>query len=281
MRPLFSGLSNVVDKLAHQFPIIGRRALDFQVFQCFREKAYDKILYLDSDILCRGNILALFESEEDLLVAPDLYYYRDYQRCKNNFALVREEDRDQYEHFDRSFNSGVILIGNKFLKDQVFNDLVCQIPFQAPKMELVGHTDQMILNYYFEGKVSYLDPSYNYLIKAKEVLKQRERLSVSEAKFIHFLQGPKPWDWEGIKKSVEKRQFDPEGYAYWYSACIAYCIKAYLKTFQTYYLHWLCTSLYLGIFCRLFQLKAFLANKLTSIKVPKSYMPAHPMEKAH
>ncbi len=108
--------------------------------EAFNIKGYDKVLYLDADILVLDSLRKLFDVDADI-------------------AMTKEPIRNCY-------NAGVMLIGKKYLNDEVYNTIMSM---QCRK-DSFG-TDQAIYNDYFEGKITTLDNKWNTF--------------VNETKYIH------------------------------------------------------------------------------------------------
>lgn len=94
---------------------------------------YDKVIFLDVDLLCLRPIDELLSIEADV-------------------AMAREIRRP-------CFNSGVFIVGKKYLNEETYDDLI--------NMELIEGRfgkDQQLYNRYFEGKITHLDRRFNTLI---------------------------------------------------------------------------------------------------------------------
>lgn len=123
---------------------------------------YDRILYLDSDIIVQADVKELFEA--DLKGAPigvvkdfltsfgtlRAWLFLDY--CSKTLKLKNPKNY---------FNSGVLLLDTAQLRksdfsQNLYSEFNCRIQFKFP--------DQDILNRIFEDKVCYLDQTWNYII---------------------------------------------------------------------------------------------------------------------
>ncbi len=143
---------------------------------------YDRILYLDSDIIVQADVKELFEA--DLKGAPigavkdchatespiTAYTFQDYFRKK-----LKLKNPKNY------FNSGVLLLDTDQLRktdfsQKLYQQLNCGIPFTFP--------DQDILNRIFEDEVCYFDENWNFMIPPDR--------NASKAKIVH-LGGLHPW----------------------------------------------------------------------------------------
>tara|TARA_B100001173_G_scaffold126834_1_gene110136 strand:+ start:294 stop:1067 length:774 start_codon:yes stop_codon:yes gene_type:complete len=106
---------------------------DYTKYEIFSLSDVDKIIFLDSDTLILGNIDYLIDQQSDISGVRDLYI-------------------DQ-------FNTGVLVIGKKYLNVNITNDLI-----ELTKVYgITEHLDQDIINYYFKGVFNEMPLSYNFL----------------------------------------------------------------------------------------------------------------------
>lgn len=105
---------------------------------------YDKIIFIDSDILCLNNILNVFDSKFELSVCGG-----------------RQNDNKVGNNIH--FNAGVLFINNMKNKDKYYKDLL-NIVKNKPKTGI--NTDQWCLNYYFNNIIKLerkmIPQIYNY-----------------------------------------------------------------------------------------------------------------------
>jgi len=104
---------------------------------------YDRVCFIDADIVCLGDVSRLLEVSAPLIACRSGNEYRDKQKRKNMFV------------WDGGFNSGVFVIGQEHLNTETYEAL-----FRVPYKDF---GDQEILNNYFRGKPVYIFPhEYNY-----------------------------------------------------------------------------------------------------------------------
>ena len=168
----------------------------FFIPQLFRD--YNKILYLDCDLIINCDIAELYnmDLEGNSLGAAT--------------GLARQHEDDQYKEYientlkiqkEKYFNSGVLIFDIEKLKDKNFFDLCINTLKQLKEPVF---PDQDVLNIVFEDNVKYLDCSYNfgwnlihYYKDSKERLSDKYKASFINAcnnpKIIHYAGGNKPW----------------------------------------------------------------------------------------
>lgn len=146
---------------------------------------YDKVIYLDSDVVVPGDIAKLFDVD---LGGNLIGACRD-ASIVDIPELVAYTDRGVGVGIERYINSGVLLMNAKALReaklDQRFLDLLSQYAFEniAP--------DQDYLNVMCAGKIRYLDPCWD----AMPVIGKPE---MERPSIVHYNLFAKPWCYDGI-----------------------------------------------------------------------------------
>lgn len=177
-------LKMAVAELARQLPRYGNKLHRFWSLEAFNLTQYQKVLFLDSDILVRGEICQLFDSDSAFAACPDRSANDNRGRDKISFQKTEKGP----EAFDKVFNSGVFLVNNQAISPDVYQNLVGLLHADVLAPVTTGHTDQFLLNKYFHGKTYWLKPGYNFLLK--DIVASK----VSASAFIwHYLRHPKPW----------------------------------------------------------------------------------------
>jgi len=147
---------------------------------------YDKVLYLDSDIIVLGDISELYNTDMGtnlVAAAPDdiiqtTKVFQDYAELVVGVA--------KYQHY---FNAGVLLMNldelRKFKFQEKFLYLLSTVKFSVAQ-------DQDYLNRLCKGRVTLLDKNWNRMPVGGDV-ENREDL-----KLIHYNLAFKPWHFENI-----------------------------------------------------------------------------------
>lgn len=131
---------------------------------CFKPCGYDKLVYIDSDILVRADIDVLFE--------------------QNGLAAVN--DSDFFPCYGREgINSGVMIIEPT---EAMYEEIVARVPMTAENLNVFG--DQDVINNYLSTcgtEYSMLSRLYNTCFYSCE--------DVENPKAVHFILASKPWEW--------------------------------------------------------------------------------------
>jgi len=146
----------------------------FEVFEDI--KYFDKILYLDSDMLVLNDISEIFKLNHDIVVTPDAgeYIKREYS----------------------TFNGGFLLLSHSISDKEYKKKLIDH----AETMKDMVLADQTIMNSFFPGGIPMLGIEYNCLKRCFPDNKFNQ--FNSNIKIIHYV-GSKPWD--SSKSDFESR----------------------------------------------------------------------------
>ena len=156
-----------------------------------------KIIYLDADIICKGDILPLWQTD---LQGKVLGAVRDWGEAKSCDRIGLKNGR--------YFNSGVLLLDLKQWRQQKLTTKLFQW------LEQVGNTkilwgDQDALNGVLDGEFTELPKKYNCIVINNTVLK-----AAAEDVIVHYIDYVKPWHsyyvdsnakelyWQYVKKSL-------------------------------------------------------------------------------
>lgn len=179
----------------------------FFSFEAFRLAPYARVVYLDSDMYCAGDISQLFLGPDPLLACPDGFTYSDRIRARLA-ARNGEQTRPTMRYgraFTQSFNAGVISIGGALLGEATYCDLLHMIELETwTRLGRSIFTDQMILNLYFENRFTPIHGKYNYMVFLEQYQKCLEDVSFLDARLVHFAGAIKPWYCYDGKELVQR-----------------------------------------------------------------------------
>lgn len=144
----------------------------FYKLYIFNLTDYDRIIFIDSDILCLGDI-SLFLNQQ-----LDLPFYA----AKDDGFKLKE-----------SINSGVMLVNKPLISNKVFE----QISELAKKQQVKkNYGDQQVINEYiklYKVKTGILDTKYNALKRLYIHQKNTWNKIKDDIRLLHFV-GDKPWN---------------------------------------------------------------------------------------
>jgi lipopolysaccharide biosynthesis glycosyltransferase len=125
---------------------------------------WDRLVFIDSDVIILGDIKVLFE-------------------CNEPFSAVKGYDSNN-DIMRREFNSGVFTINKSVINEVVYKQLI--------NLAEIGHKmpDQRTLNIYFKKRINFLDKIYN--VEKRMLYTKNFKDKLMNARILHFV-GEKPW----------------------------------------------------------------------------------------
>ncbi|MBL4660133.1 MAG: hypothetical protein JKY19_07240 [Alcanivoracaceae bacterium] len=179
------------------------RLLSLEVFLL---SGYHKVVFLDSDGLCTGNLLEMFEHPSQLAAANDGFGYEDLidpMLEKLGKKTISTKDRYGKKILENTFNSGSMAIAAELLSEKTYLAVTELLgDFQIwNDFGVKGFTDQMLLNIHFSQQTTRLDGRYNFMPYMESYIKCVDGISLIDAKFVHFAGRIKPWfkfDWQQL-----------------------------------------------------------------------------------
>lgn len=182
----------------------------FWSLDAFCLSQYHSVLFLDSDMLCQGDISELTNGPAAFGASPDMASYEGFVRDRNSFAKTRPST-DNTSTFQKVFNAGMFCFKPGALSENVYHELLALLNAETFDKVTSGHTDQYLLNLYFEEKVQWLDAGFNYLIRHNHLHKVDQK----DAVLWHFIRNPKPWKLKKLARLKLTGALDLNGLKEW------------------------------------------------------------------
>lgn len=169
---------------------------------------YDKILYLDSDILIKEDVAHLFHTNVEgyLLAAVQDLVAKAFLNMKKKTPyaadfIYRAKKRMKLQEPEQYFNTGVMLLNCK----EIRQSFVWQDMLNYWKSVEFKSDDQDMFNSLFQGRVKFLDISWNVFARQNEDFSliyeeapkenYQEYLAARKSpKIVHFISEIKPWN---------------------------------------------------------------------------------------
>ncbi|CCX04543.1 Similar to Glycogenin-2; acc. no. O15488 [Pyronema omphalodes CBS 100304] len=157
---------------------------------------YEKILFIDADVVCKGSLAELWEMPGDFAAAPDVWWN----------ILV-----------DNRFNSGVIVFRPSM---ETFHDMIPKM--SDPHYHSPNDADQAFLNAYYRFRYFGLPYKYNYNLVMYQYHREVWDQLWDEAVLVHFtMRKPKPNPAEHCHKGCN--EWEPlEWYGQYFREMLAY-----------------------------------------------------------
>lgn len=164
--------------------------------------AYDKAVYLDSDILLTNDVSNLFF--EDI----GNYWLSGVTNLLNNDMKKYTKWKMNLE-FPEYFNSGILVFNVRNWNDNKLVKKALDLVEQNPKLVC---PDQDVLNMVCKGRVKYLDMKWNYawqhIVLDSEISSEQraliEKYKFEDVSIIHYTSGVKPWKLRNWKNPYGK-----------------------------------------------------------------------------
>ena len=155
---------------------------------------YEKILYLDADIIVMDSLSKLWEfplGDSSIAAAIDTISILKGMAILEHFKALQLPEQHVY------FNAGVLLLNLKVLREIQLFEIVKE--WTHKHSNLMGNSDQDVLNAILAGSVSYFDLRWNLQAPLIAPIKlgwkcSKEHINaVSNPAIIHYITSRKPW----------------------------------------------------------------------------------------
>jgi lipopolysaccharide biosynthesis glycosyltransferase len=170
------------------------KAARFHSLEAFRLREFERVLYLDADIVCTGDARPLFDMEGALLCSHDQAHFWGHARDRVTYATEADARPAPDTTYPSTFNTGVMRLAPALLDESTFADLLARIRTRDWGAIRTGHSVSVVLNDHFSGAWTPVSERFNFLISNGMLHYRRPRVPVTEAVFLHFIGRPKPWE---------------------------------------------------------------------------------------
>lgn len=156
-------------------------------------KNYDKVLYLDSDILILRDFSKLLKS--------DIEKY--YAAVVQDISAFLRGDAQKIGLDENYFNSGMMLLNTKKMRQDNTKEKLIETRLNSSSKKFM---DQDTFNIVFKDCVKFVNPEYNYLVTNSKLtpstVKHFFKVKKINPAILH-LTYLKPWKYEGVPYSKE------------------------------------------------------------------------------
>ena len=158
---------------------------------------YDKVIYLDTDIVVNGDISELYDIDLNDNYIGGVFNILYYTQKKNLPAMLKIPDIESY------INAGVMLMNLKKMRE---DNVVKKLEHYIGQFE--GSVDQHIFNKVCYGKILNIPPKYNmtmsyqdlYQLPESEAFYRKKELreAIDDPMIIHYTGERKPWTYANL-----------------------------------------------------------------------------------
>jgi len=204
-----------IDILVNEAPKFEKVSSRFFSLEIFSLHNYDKILFLDSDMIIVKSIEEIFSLHDSFYASAQLCYYKG--KGRNGFTFHTELKKDDQTYFiENPVNTGFMLIDGNILNGLHYSGLCEMLNPTLWSFISLNYTDELVINRYFRDKITLLDIRYNYRARAARIFKEQENISIEDAKIIHFYSRFKPWNFAEVIASSANNLNWIKAYELWY-----------------------------------------------------------------
>ncbi len=203
--------------LANRSDLTNRKAR-FYSLEVLRLTGYKKVLFCDSDLLFRQSIQPVFTMSGALICCGDGNYYHGEGRDSHTFLPLSKQSIIKGEVLHNTFNAGLMLFDRQLLNADAYTELLALLTKETWQNIEASHTDQVVLNLYFNGVQTLLSGSYNYLITFQNEIFSHEGVSLKDAMVLHFNGPNKPWRTRQLLLSSTTNANLLQALKYWYES---------------------------------------------------------------
>jgi len=206
-------LNQQLEQLCAEMPNFSKLINRFLSIEVFRLKQYDKVLFLDSDMLVVKDVAELFRLPDSIYAS--LEWFSGKGRRMSDFEIANSAD-DHGEFIKQPINSGFLMLSKGLFVEGLYEDLVNFIQPDHWKNTTIRLTDQLIINKFFNNKITIIDARYNYRPKNAEGIYRKEKIRLEDAKIVHFLLKAKPWNLNEVFKTASQKLEMLKAFELWY-----------------------------------------------------------------
>ncbi|MDF7671504.1 glycosyltransferase [Orbaceae bacterium ESL0721] len=141
----------------------------------------DKVLYIDSDIICAGSLEALFNENLNHHIAAAVV-----DSIEDMHTYAKEKLKFNQNVY---FNSGLLLIN---IPEWERNNLTSKCIEMVNNGSIYKFADQDVLNLLLKDKIKLINKKYNYEIILSVNGKEEKTIKPDDV-FIHYVSSNKPW----------------------------------------------------------------------------------------
>ena len=194
----------------------------FHSLEIFRLTGYDKLLFLDSDMVVVKSVEELFSLPGLFYASAELCWYKGKGRNAATFISEYQSTENQADFLAKPVNTGFMLLDGKILASRHFDGLINLITPGLWQNSSLTYTDELVINHYFKNSISLLDTRYNYRARAARIIREKEQISPDDASIIHFYSKFKPWDFDEVLASSTNNMSWLKAYEIWYDWYFAF-----------------------------------------------------------
>lgn len=208
---LLQKLENLKNKVPQFKNIISQ----FYSLEVFNLNGYQKVLFLDSDLIIVKSLQNLFSSDMLLAACPESCWYSGKGRNAIDYEAVFVEEASG-DFIETPANSGFLFINEAMIDQENYEGLVNLVDPELWSNKKTFHADQLVMNLWFRNQFSIIDARYNFRPKSTNQIAEKEKITINDAFIIHFIRQHKPWNFDEMMLASENDLNLLKAYELWY-----------------------------------------------------------------
>jgi hypothetical protein len=166
----------------------------FDKLEFFRIGGYDRLVFLDGDILVNGSLRELFETGIPLGACPERTHVFGHRRGRRTYRCYRPEDDPDEPLVDPEYNTGVVTADGASLGEGVFGELLALLdPAHWAEILVPGIADQIVFNWRLARQTTPLDHRFNFMPRLESAMGRFHGIGWRDARVHHYADAFKPW----------------------------------------------------------------------------------------
>ncbi|MEM6396009.1 MAG: glycosyltransferase [Bacteroidota bacterium] len=166
----------------------------FYSLELFNLKGYDKLFYVDSDMLILGSFHELFLLPDPMVCVGDGFHYKDKLREGASYNTYKPKFwQSKSKGWDGCFNAGLILFDGSWANEKHYHELCEMVTTEGYSQQAMRLQDQMIQNIYFRDRFKLISARYNYRLGLADGILKKDGIRQEDAHVIHYTARRKPW----------------------------------------------------------------------------------------
>jgi lipopolysaccharide biosynthesis glycosyltransferase len=214
-------LKTKLDNLCRANPKFTNLIAQFYSFETFRFEGYDKVLFLDSDMIVEKSIEEVFNLPDPFYACAESCWYSGFGRLISSYQAVPGATGDD-DIIAAPINSGFMLVDHSILNGGHYERLIEMTEPELWMSKNTFHADQLVINLHFRNMITLLDSSFNWRCKDARDVKTMDGIDFEDIKILHYFRRFKPWIFSEVLQTSVQDMNMIRSYDLWYRAYIEF-----------------------------------------------------------
>jgi alpha-N-acetylglucosamine transferase len=185
-----------IESLCHEIPALTPRKNRFFSLEAFNLSGYDRVIFMDSDIVVVGDFSEALNGHGPLAACSDMPV-RNPRMVRDRITFRRtgpEKLAEGRSALRKTFNAGMMILRPGRMQENILDSLLELVTPGIFANIRTHNTDQVVLNLFFDGRADILPSIFNMIVHKWPQYKAYLQLSEDDLRALHFTGSPKPWE---------------------------------------------------------------------------------------